>query len=246
MTTVAISQPMYFPWAGFMEMMKLADVFVWLDDVQFSKGSFTNRIQVKTPNGVKWMTIPLQGKGTNTPIRDLVGAGDDWRRSHRAMLKNALATAPCLAEALEVYDDALEQSRLSEVLIRSCEAQARLMAAMPGRIVRIAELDIGGVSWRRVIEIVKAVGGSRYISGAGGANYLDHVEFDRQGLSVEYMAYNPLPWPQQHGEFTPYVTGLDLIAACGAGSADHLRPVTIPWRERLAQPRVADEGANHE
>jgi hypothetical protein len=42
MTTVAISQPMYLPWPAFIEMMKLADVFLWLDDAQFSKGSFTN------------------------------------------------------------------------------------------------------------------------------------------------------------------------------------------------------------
>ena len=65
MTTVMISQPMYFPWAGFIAQMALADVMIWLDDVQFSKGSFTNRIQVKTASGpIKWMSIPLEGKGS--------------------------------------------------------------------------------------------------------------------------------------------------------------------------------------
>ncbi|MFT7595258.1 MAG: hypothetical protein ACI8R4_002586 [Paracoccaceae bacterium] len=47
MTRVVISQPMYFPWAGFLAQLALADVRIWLDDAQFSNGSFTNRVQVK-------------------------------------------------------------------------------------------------------------------------------------------------------------------------------------------------------
>ena len=60
MARVVISQPMYFPWFGFMAQMSLADVFIWLDDAQFSKGSFTNRVQVKTDNGLTWMSVPLK------------------------------------------------------------------------------------------------------------------------------------------------------------------------------------------
>ena len=57
MTRVVISQSMLFPWVGLLEQMRLADVFVHYDDVQFSKGSFVNRVQVKTPDGVRWMTF---------------------------------------------------------------------------------------------------------------------------------------------------------------------------------------------
>ena len=57
---VVISQSMFFPWVGFLEQLKLADVYVFYDDVQFSKGGFTNRAQVKANDGVKWMTVPLQ------------------------------------------------------------------------------------------------------------------------------------------------------------------------------------------
>ena len=51
---------MYLSWAGFLAKMALTDVFIWLDDVQFLKGSYTNRIQVKTPTGSNWMSIPLK------------------------------------------------------------------------------------------------------------------------------------------------------------------------------------------
>ena len=55
-----ISQPMYFPWVGMLEQMRLADVFVHLDDAQYSKGGFLNRVQVKTQQGSSWITVPLE------------------------------------------------------------------------------------------------------------------------------------------------------------------------------------------
>jgi hypothetical protein len=85
MTSIVISQPMYFPWVGFFEQMRLADVYVWLDDVQFSKGSFTNRVQVLLPDKQTWMTIPLADK-TGRAIRELSAAGDGWKASHRDLV----------------------------------------------------------------------------------------------------------------------------------------------------------------
>ena len=55
MKTVVISQPMYFPWIGIFEQIRLADVFVFYDDVQFTRG-FINRVQYKTPQGTGWIT----------------------------------------------------------------------------------------------------------------------------------------------------------------------------------------------
>ncbi|MEM0943108.1 MAG: WbqC family protein [Pseudomonadota bacterium] len=240
MTTVAISQPMYFPWAGFLEMMKLADVFIWLDDAQFSKGSFTNRIQVKLPQGRKWMTVPLEGKGSFTEIRHLVAKGSDWQASHRALLAQSLAKRTHLEAALAVFDRAMARDTLSDILIASAEEQAQILEALPARRLLASSLDVSGSSWQRVIEMVKAVGGTRYISGAGGLGYIDHEAFEAQGLQIEYMSYNPRPWPQGHGDFTPYVTGLDLIAG-SAEAASHLRPRTDPWQRRMAEREQADE-----
>ena len=40
---VAIHQPEHFPYMGFFQKMEYADVFVILDDVQYSKGNWQNR-----------------------------------------------------------------------------------------------------------------------------------------------------------------------------------------------------------
>ena len=69
---IVISQSMYFPWKGYLELISLADIFVIYDDVQFSKGSFTNRVQIKSPNGKQsWLTIPMEGLKSGQKINEI-------------------------------------------------------------------------------------------------------------------------------------------------------------------------------
>jgi hypothetical protein len=78
---------------------------------------------------------------------------------------------------------------------------------------------------------VQRFGGNVYVTGHGARNYFDHELFERHGISVEYMDYQKIPYPQLHGAFTPYVTILDLIANCGAESMAYLQSGTVRWRE---------------
>ena len=71
MKTVVISQPMYFPWVGMLEQMALADVWVHLDDAQFSKGGFFNRVQIKTTDGTPWLTVPLAENKLGQPLNEI-------------------------------------------------------------------------------------------------------------------------------------------------------------------------------
>ena len=69
--TVVILQPQFFPWRGVFEQIRLADEFVHLDDAQFQKGGFTNRVQLKTANGPLWLTVPVLRHGKLPPIAEV-------------------------------------------------------------------------------------------------------------------------------------------------------------------------------
>jgi hypothetical protein len=236
MTTIVISQPMYFPWPGFFEMLSVADIYVHLDDVQFSKGSFTNRVQIKQPHGVTWMTIPLMEKGTFKTIRQLEPATSDFRLGHRDLLRQALKDAPHLDMALELFDAVMQRETVNDLLIASIEdSAARLGIRKTSRWLRSDELDVAGQSSLRVLDIVKQLHGTRYVTAHGAANYLDHEAFEAAGVTVDYIDYSRTPYRQLHGAFTPYVSVLDLIANTGAHANEHLHPRTKPWRDFLGQ-----------
>ena len=237
MRTVVISQPSYFPWVGMLEQMRLADVFVIYDDVAFSKGSFANRVQVKTGQGVKWLTVPLEGMRLGQRIKEVHAAnGLGWRRKHLATLAQAYAKAPHAGEMLGLAEDVLGggASRLCELSVASMKALSNYFEMEgPGEFHFASSLGIGGHNSPRVLDIVKHFGGARYVTGHGARDYLDHAAFDAAGVRVEYLDYRKTPYPQQHGPFTPHVSALDLVANCGRAGRDVIASPAVYWKDFL-------------
>lgn len=232
MTTVVISQPMYFPWPGFLAQLSMADVMIWLDDATFSKGSFTNRVQVRLPNGMSWLSIPLEGKGSGQLICDLQAAKPGWLDAHLATAKQAFKSAPHKTQALDLVEGLRAQNRLCDTITASSETLAAACGIGLGPTHRSSEMGIGGKGSERVLRLVKECGGTRYVTGHGARNYLDHEAFEAAGVAVEYMDYAVKPWGEDTGAFSPYVTGLDLLAHVGGqAAASHLNPRTRPWRD---------------
>jgi hypothetical protein len=232
---VVITQSMLFPWIGMLEQIRLADIFVHYDDVQFSKGSFTNRVQVKTREGVRWMTIPLQNFSIGTSIDSVcIDESVAWRDRHLAMLSQSFKGAPYALEALNIVEDVYSKScsTIGEISRASMIAIANYYGLLDKKkILDVRDLNVVGSSSERVLHIMAEVGGDTYITGHGGLNYLAHNLFDLAGVAVCYMHYESKPYAQLWGEFTPYVTGLDLIANCGPCGAEKICSNAVPWRK---------------
>jgi WbqC-like protein family len=232
MTTVVISQPMLFPWSGFFELIACADIFVHLDDAQFSKGSFTNRVQLKRENGIGWMTVPLSGKGTFQKINQLEPLGVDWRKQHRELVRQSLEGSANLQSALWLFDLAYKEESLVDLLIKSVESSSLLVnSTRPKSWLKSSSMQISGASWQRVLSMVKALGGNRYVTAHGAANYLNHEEFERQGVQVEYVEYSKTEYPQLNGAFVPYVSIIDAVANLGEKAKEIINPRTVSWVE---------------
>ena len=229
---------MLFPWPGLFEQYALADTFVHLDDAQYSKGSFTNRIQLKFPDQRRWMTVPLASRGTFKKICHLEAKGHEWKSVHRQQLRDSLRGAPYIDDALAILDSVYNKETLCDILIDSIEKPAAYLGLTPKSLIRSSSLGIGGKSWQRVLNTVHEIGGDRYLTGHGAANYLDHAAFEAADVSVDYMDYSLTTWPQGESETTPYVSILDLIARVGPEAGKYIHPRRIGWREFMKQHQV--------
>lgn len=228
---------MLFPWVGLLEQIRLADVLVFYDDVQFSKGSFTNRVQVKTSTGVQWMTVPLQDLKLGIVIDKVkVVPGVEWREKHLALLDRSFKGTPYANDALlmvrEIYS--VDYPSIGHLARASILALSNYFGQLEGkRVLDARELRINGSGSQRVLDIVRAIGGTVYITGHGGRNYLDHEAFDESGVNVQYMRYERHPYTQRWGDFTPFVTALDLVANLGRDGHRQIASTSVPWREFL-------------
>ncbi len=235
---VVVSQPMFFPWVGMFEQIRQADVYVHYDDVAFSKGSFTNRVQIKTAGGSRWLTLPLKDHHLGQLIREVrLRDDEDWRSRHLTFLEQSYREAPQCAEMLEMVRGVYANGTagLADVTIAGMETACAYFDLRPARGFQLSSsLGIPGKSWERVRNIVEHFGGDVYVTGHGAREYLDHEAFEARGIRVEYLDYRKQPYPQLHGEFTPYVSILDLVANMGRAGKEAICSPTVPWRRFLS------------
>ncbi len=219
-----------------LEQIRLADTFVHYDDVQFDRG-FYNRVQVKTEQGSRWITVPLSDHRRAQRIDEIVIDGSvDWRTRHRNVLLEAYRKAPYLGEMMAIVESVFETpvNTLSDVTRASLLALVEYFDLRADRLfLDSRDLQITGSRSERLRDIVLAVGGDTYITGHGAKNYLDYRLLEESGISVEHMNYRCTPYPQLHGPFTPYVTALDLIANCGKEGGSMISSSTVGWKKFL-------------
>ena len=236
---VVVSQPMFLPWPGLFEQVRLADVFVHYDDVQLPQGrSFMSRVQVKTMDGLAWMTAPIDGARSGRAINETFFVSDAvWRRRHLATLRHNYARAPHFKALMELAERiyAFPEENLARFNERAIEEIAAWLG-LRTRFLRSSELGIAGRSTQRLVEICRNLGATHYITGLGALKYLDHDHFESQGIAVRYMDYRKRLFPQLHGEFTPFVTILDPIANCGNATSDILVSGTVHWKQVPMHP----------
>ena len=237
--TVVVSQSMYFPWCGLLDQVRMADIFVHYDDVQYARGFFS-RVQVKTEHGIKWLSVPLRDQHRGQSIDDCrIDHSTDWRQKHRDVLRQAYRKAPFVGEMLAVVDRVFAEAHDSLGMLGRATIHALTDAfGLPTpRFLHSADLGIAGSSSQRLRDITTALDGSVYLTGHGALNYLDHAIFDDRGIEVRYMDYAIGPWPQDHGDFTPFVTALDALAFLGPAAATALHSTTLHWSEALERHR---------
>ena len=180
-TKVVISQSMYFPWVGLLKQIKIADIFIHYNDVQLARG-FANRIQIKTDQGTKWLTVPLKNRHRGQTIEEtLIDNESNWKRKHIEFLKSAYFRAPYKKEMLQLEDQVLCQDlvKLSDMASESTMA----LAGYFGLEDRTTFLDsknlrVLGSNSQRLLDLCKRVEAVQYVTGHGASNYLNHDIFE--------------------------------------------------------------------
>jgi hypothetical protein len=220
--TLVVLQPGYLPWLGFFDQMQRADVFVYYDDVQFDKHGWRNRNRVKASDGTaRWLTVPVLHSGRNQPtiLEVEIDNRTPWARKHVGTLRQFYRRAPFLDRYLPALEEVLE--RRWTLLVDLDLAVTRLLCGWLGlerRTLRASELGIPGKQSERLLALCQHLGARRYLSGASAREYLDTDLFTRHGVEVEWQDYVHPVYPQQHGEFVPHLSILDLLFNCGEDS----------------------------
>jgi hypothetical protein len=225
MTTVAIHQPHYLPWLGYLAKWAAADVFVLLDTVQYEKNGWQNRNRIKTAAGPSWLTVPVHAR-LGTPIVDVtVDDIQPWRQRHLCAIEQAYAQAPHLERHRAALSHLYETpwTHLAPLAVTNAEWLARAVGVTtPAHLASklgVTASDPTG----RLLALCAAVGADTYLAGRDGARYIDVTRFADAGIRVLYQAYTHPIYAQLHGDFVPNCSALDLLLTHGNDSLPILR-----------------------
>jgi WbqC-like protein family len=219
---VVILQPSYIPWRGYFDEIRRADLFVFYDDVQYDKRGWRNRNQIKTPRGKQWLTIPVFSRGAQTehiPINQIRIVWDSaWNLDHLKSLQYAYGKTP----HFETYLPLIEQfyhrrdEFLADFTIEFTIALAHELGNEHTHFMRSSELDgMEGQKTDRLIQILKRVGATHYISGPSARDYIEAEKFAAANITLEYMEYDYPEYPQLYPPYDPFVSILDLLFMVG-------------------------------
>ena len=213
---ISIHQPAYNPWLGYFEKINSSDLFVYLDNVQFQKGSFQNRNKVLTPDGIKWLTVPVKTAGIlyKSKIKDIeIDYSKKWQNQHFSILKSSYHKSNHYKKYIMYFEKIYFQKwkYLSDLCWEMLTTFLKILN-ITTKVVKASSLkNIIGEKSDLILNICKMFNSNVYISGSEGKNYLREKDFIFNDIKVKYQNFNPLPYKQISNDFIPSLGIYDFI-----------------------------------
>ncbi len=239
---VAIHQPHFLPWLGYLQRMARVDLFVLLDHVQFERRNYQNRTQFRINGEARWLSVPVVQRSQKERIIDkevdnrLDGA-KCWGPNHFTTLRHAYARAPFFAEYAGAFQRLFETRW--ERLVELNQAGLELLRdafAIRTPLARSSELAVEGARADLILNICRAVGARTLLAGMGGSRgYLDAETFARAGVAIAHHDFQHPVYAQcgaapGAASFIPGLSSIDLLFNCGPRSRD-----VLLGEQRIAQ-----------
>jgi hypothetical protein len=234
---VAILQSNYIPWKGYFDIVNSVDLFIFHDDLQYTKNDWRNRNKIKTPAGTIWLTIPC-GSDERRLICDVTLKDHRWQRDHWNKIdqnyRNTKHFDSYSAFLHEVYLRR-QWERLSELNQYLIKHIAREFLGSRTDFDVSSRYDLERRKAGRVVELCVKAGATSYLSGPAARNYLSDKDFEGTGIELQWMDYSG--YPEYHQLYPPFEHGvsvLDLLFNEGADAGRYMKSFADK-NSRLAQ-----------
>lgn len=229
---LAITQPNFMPWLGYFELLDYVDVWVSLDNVQLSRGSFVPRNRVRRPDGeLEWISVNIPKKAPlHTTIRDVQISANDWHERIIRRLESYYKRAPFyqrfeapIAELLSSNTNAPGLAALNENIIREMSS----WLGIEYEFHRASDLEptLEGSPQDKVLSLIQHFEPDSYCNFAGGidAGLYEPAAFQARGVALERHGYTHPTYPQHSGGFQPYLSVVDLLFEAGDDALEIIR-----------------------
>ena len=217
MKRAVILQPSYLPWLGYFDQMQKSDVFIFYDDVLYTKNDWRNRNKIKGPAGTQWLTVPVEIKNRtsqNLLIKNALIKDQTFVEKHLSQIIHNYKKASFFQEVFELVNKfyVTKNEYISMLDINTTLQIAKYLGINHVTFKKSSELNIYSDNpSQRLVDICKSVGATHYLTGGKAKEYLEESRFHESGIVLEYQNYHHPNYHQLWGEFVPYLSVIDLL-----------------------------------
>ena len=223
---VAISQPTYLPWIGYLDLIDQVDLFVILDNVQFAKQTWQQRNRIRTAAGLQWLTVPVKSH-LGQLINEVEIRKPDFHVDHLRAIELAYRRAPHFQTYFEGISSRLAKRESSFLVDLSVSVLAGFMEALAIKtpLVRASSLGQSGKRTELLANLCSVLGANEYVSPAGSAVYLlgEQDLLTSRGIGLSFHHYEHPTYQQLHKPFMPFASAIDLLFNEGAEGRNIIR-----------------------
>lgn len=226
---VTIHQPQYLPWLGYFNKAYRADIFIILDNVQFTKNDWQNRNRIRTSQGWQWLTVPVLHDHGQAINEVKIDNKKNWRKAHYNALQMNYAKAPFFKDYIGFFESlyAREWDLLTDVNMAVID-QVIQWLGVETKVVKSSDYPSTDESTQRLIDLCKQFNASTYLSGADGGKYMDISKFEENGIQLEIQDFQHPVYPQlwtdgNNDNFISHMSVVDLLFNYGSESLELIK-----------------------
>jgi len=225
-TTCVIMQPTYFPWLGYFDLIRYSDVFVFLNDVQFSKQSWQVKNKIINHGNELTLTVPVKKLSLSTPINQIeIDNSKKWRLKHIKSIYYSYKKSNFFDEVFPIIEELI----LTDTILLA-ELNIKIIKTLYSRIFGEKKfIDSSELMFKyndkldRILQICHLVNATEYFSPGGSLSYLESMSykerFNNESIKIKFQKYLPKEYPQSNTEFIPYLSIIDLLFNVGFDEA---------------------------
>lgn len=249
---IGMMQPTFLPWLGFFELIYKADVFIFLDDFQFSVQSYHQRNRLFVNRGqVDWYSVPINKTLSYQMPLNKAQINEDipWRIKSWKRIQQNYGKARYFKE----YEAVIEQwllstySNLAEQNITFIKIICEIIG-IQRVFLKSSEFASQKQRSERVVELLRWSNAHCYYCANGSFDYMfqDQI-FPVSDIEVLFQNFNPKAYPQvgSPDKFVPYLCVLDALFNIGPDdTAELIKGGTVEWCswEKMVSKKAEESG----
>lgn len=216
---IAIMQPYFFPYLGYLSLIKHTDRFILFDSVQFIRHGWIERNRIlKQSEGWLYVQVPLIKSSRGTLIKEIkIKNSVDWKNKITSQLQPYKKIAPYYYTIMKLVNELFKESFTDIVSLdkKALEIVCEHLGIMRKiEIFSEMNLEIEPVStpdeW--ALNICKALGNvTEYWNPPGGLTFFDRSKYEDSGIKINFQKIKITAYNQKRNSFEPGLSILDVM-----------------------------------